>query len=63
MFESDKAGPKKQGALVIASGTTFTVRYEVLVHKGRIAGKLEAEVRRIFGFKVSAQTPGRDHIV
>ena len=34
MFASDKTGPMKQGPLVIASGTTFTVQYEVLVHKG-----------------------------
>jgi hypothetical protein len=34
MFEPDKAGPMKQGPLTIAPGTTFTVRYEVLVHKG-----------------------------
>lgn len=34
MFASDKTGPIKQGPLLIASGTTFTVRYELLVHKG-----------------------------
>lgn len=34
MFESDQTGPMKQGPLTIASGTTFRVRYEVVVHKG-----------------------------
>ena len=34
MFEPDKTGLMMQGPLTIASGTTFTVRYAVLVHRG-----------------------------
>lgn len=34
MFAANALAPMKEGPLTIAAGTTFTVRYEVLVHKG-----------------------------
>ena len=51
MFAIDKTGPMNSGALTVASGTTLTVRYEVLVHKGTAS---EADLKQKYAeFSVS----------